>query len=95
MAMATRSWHYLRAERLLAEAQTPIFEGSDTDEHGNPIKLVAPSDHERRLQLIAEAQAHAMLAAASREVDAGAEALASAEAVASKDARAFKPAFRL
>jgi hypothetical protein len=47
------------------------------------------------MQLIAEAQAHATLAAASREVDVGAEAQASAEGVASKDARAFKPAFRL
>ena len=93
--MATRSWHYLRAEQLLAEARAPIFQGDSTDEHGNPIKLVAPSDHEDRMRLIAQAQAHAMLAAASREVDAGAEALASAEAVASKDARAFKPAFRL
>ena len=93
--MATRSWHYLRAERLLAEARTSVFEGSDTDEHGNPIKLVAPSDHERRMQLIAEAQAHATLASAAKEVDVGAEAQASAEGVASKDARAFKPAFRL
>lgn len=93
--MATRSWHYLRAERLLAEARNPIFEGSDTDENGNPIKLVAPSDQERRMQLIAEAQAHAMLAAASREVEVGAEAQASAQGVASKDARAFKPAFHL
>ena len=93
--MATRSWHYLRAERLLTEAQTPTFQGDSTDERGNPIKSVAPSDHEDRMRLIAQAQAHATLAAASREVEVGAEAQASAEGVASKDARAFKPAFHL
>jgi hypothetical protein len=93
--MATRSWHYLRAERLLTEARSSISAGSETDEQGSATTSVAPSEHERSMRFIAEAQAHATLAAASREVEVGAEAQASAEGVTSKDARAFKPTFHL
>lgn len=93
--MATRSWHYLRAERLLTEARSSISEGLESDEHGSATTSVAPSDHQHSMRLLAEAQAHATLAAASREVEVGAEAQASAEGVTGKDARAFKPAFHL